>query len=203
MGDAGLIRKKFDAIIEFSGIAEFLDTPVKRYSSGMNACSASRSPHTSTRGSDRGRSLAVGDFRFRSAFGRIRQLVTSGIPVVVVSHQLDRIASLCTVRSCWSATRCTRALPPTRSAGISRGHGRCWTTSNKAAVSSAHSMVGEVTRLRRRGGIHPGRLGRDAELMNRTDRTAVRSAAAAKWCSPPRWTAAASKSSLPVPSGCA
>jgi ABC-type sulfate/molybdate transport systems ATPase subunit len=41
--------------------------------------------------------LAVGDFRFQErAFGRIRELVTSGIPVVIVSHQLDRIASLCT-----------------------------------------------------------------------------------------------------------
>jgi hypothetical protein len=41
--------------------------------------------------------LAVGDFSFQDrAFGRIRDMVRSGIPVVIVSHQLDRVASLCT-----------------------------------------------------------------------------------------------------------
>jgi ABC-type uncharacterized transport system ATPase subunit len=41
--------------------------------------------------------LAVGDYAFqRKAFGRIRELARSGLPVVVVSHQLERIAELCT-----------------------------------------------------------------------------------------------------------
>ena len=41
--------------------------------------------------------LAVGDFEFQQrAFGRMRSLARSGIPVVVVSHQLDRVAELCT-----------------------------------------------------------------------------------------------------------
>jgi hypothetical protein len=41
--------------------------------------------------------LAVGDFEFQQrAFGRMKELARSGIPVVVVSHQLDRIAELCT-----------------------------------------------------------------------------------------------------------
>jgi len=93
-----LIRKKFDAIVEFSGISEFLDTPVKRYSSGMNArLGFSIAAHLDPEVLIVDEVLAVGDFRFQErAFGRIRQLVTSGIPVVIVSHQLDRIASLCT-----------------------------------------------------------------------------------------------------------
>ena len=93
-----LIRQKFDAIIEFSGIGEFLDTPVKRYSSGMNArLGFSIAAHLDPEVLIIDEVLAVGDFRFQErAFGRIRDLVTSGIPVVIVSHQLDRIASLCT-----------------------------------------------------------------------------------------------------------
>lgn len=93
-----LIRKKFDAIVEFSGIGEFLDTPVKRYSSGMNArLGFSIAAHLDPEVLIVDEVLAVGDFRFQErAFGRIRQLVSSGIPVVIVSHQLDRIASLCT-----------------------------------------------------------------------------------------------------------
>lgn len=93
-----LIRQKFDAIIEFSGIGEFLDTPVKRYSSGMNArLGFSIAAHLDPEVLIIDEVLAVGDYRFQErAFGRIKELVTSGIPVVIVSHQLDRIASLCT-----------------------------------------------------------------------------------------------------------
>jgi len=93
-----LIRQKFDAIVDFSGIGEFLDTPVKRYSSGMNArLGFSIAAHLDPEALIIDEVLAVGDFRFQErAFGRIRELVTSGIPVVIVSHQLDRIASLCT-----------------------------------------------------------------------------------------------------------
>ena len=93
-----LIRRKFDQIVEFSGIAEFLDTPVKRYSSGMNArLGFSIAAHLDPEVLIIDEVLAVGDFRFQErAFARIRSLATSGIPVVIVSHQLDRIASLCT-----------------------------------------------------------------------------------------------------------
>ena len=93
-----LIRRKFDEIVEFSGIADFLDTPVKRYSSGMHArLGFSIAAHLDPEVLIVDEVLAVGDYRFQDrAFGRIRDLVTSGIPVVIVSHQLDRIASLCT-----------------------------------------------------------------------------------------------------------
>jgi len=93
-----LIRRRFDEIVEFSGIDEFLDTPVKRYSSGMSArLGFSIAAHLDPDVLIVDEVLAVGDFRFQDrAFGRIRDLVKSGIPVVIVSHQLDRIASLCT-----------------------------------------------------------------------------------------------------------
>jgi len=92
------ILAKFDQIVDFSGIGEFIDTPVKRYSSGMNArLGFSIAAHLDPEVLVIDEVLAVGDFAFQErAFGRIKDLVARGIPVVLVSHQLERIASLCT-----------------------------------------------------------------------------------------------------------
>jgi ABC-type polysaccharide/polyol phosphate transport system ATPase subunit len=92
-----IIEQKFDQIVEFSGIADFLDTPVKRYSSGMNArLGFSIAAHLDPEVLVIDEVLAVGDFRFQQrAFGRLQELAQSGRPVVVVSHQLDRISQLC------------------------------------------------------------------------------------------------------------
>ena len=98
----GMTRKeigaRFDDIIAFSELAEFIDTPVKRYSSGMNArLGFSIAAHMSPDVLVVDEVLAVGDWRFqKKAFDRIGEMMRRGIPVVVVSHQLDRIASLCT-----------------------------------------------------------------------------------------------------------
>ena len=92
------IALKFDEIVEFSGISDFIDTPVKRYSSGMNArLGFSIAAHLEPDVLVIDEVLAVGDMTFQErAFGRIRDLARSGLPVVMVSHQLDRIAELCT-----------------------------------------------------------------------------------------------------------
>jgi ABC-type polysaccharide/polyol phosphate transport system ATPase subunit len=91
------IEERFDEIVEFSGVSEFLDTPVKRYSSGMHArLGFSIAAHLDPDVLVIDEVLAVGDFRFQQrAFGRLQDLAKSGRPVVVVSHQLDRIAQLC------------------------------------------------------------------------------------------------------------
>lgn len=91
-------HRKLDEIIAFSEIEAFIDTPVKRYSSGMNArLGFSIAAHLDPDVLIIDEVLAVGDYTFqRKAFGRIRELARSGMPVVVVSHQLDRIAELCT-----------------------------------------------------------------------------------------------------------
>jgi len=91
------IRRKFDEIVAFSEIEDFIDTPVKRYSSGMNArLGFAIAAHVDPDVLIIDEVLAVGDFRFQDkAFGRIHSMCNSGIPVVLVSHQLDRIASLC------------------------------------------------------------------------------------------------------------
>jgi lipopolysaccharide transport system ATP-binding protein len=92
-----LIRQQFDEIIEFSGIAPFIDTPVKRYSSGMNArLGFAIAVHLEPEALIIDEVLSVGDAEFQGrAFDKIRSLVRSGIPVVIVSHQLDRIVELC------------------------------------------------------------------------------------------------------------
>jgi len=92
------VARKFDEIVEFAGIEEFIDTPVKRYSSGMNArLGFSIAAHLEPDVLIIDEVLAVGDMSFQErAFGRIRELARSGLPVVMVSHQLERIAELCT-----------------------------------------------------------------------------------------------------------
>ena len=92
------IASRFDQIVDFSGISEFIDTPVKRYSSGMNArLGFAIAAHLEPDVLIIDEVLAVGDMRFQErAFGRIRELARSGLPVVMVSHQLDRVAELCT-----------------------------------------------------------------------------------------------------------
>lgn len=114
------VARKFDEIVEFSGIRDFIDTPVKRYSSGMNArLGFSVAAHLEPDILIIDEVLAVGDAQFQQkAFGRIKQMATAGAPVVLVSHQLDRIAELCTkaillergeVRTTGSAMHCINA----------------------------------------------------------------------------------------------
>ena len=92
------IARKFDEIVDFAGVSEFIDTPVKRYSSGMNArLGFAIAAHLEPDVLIIDEVLSVGDYKFQSsAFSKIQELVGRSIPVVVVSHQLDRIATLCT-----------------------------------------------------------------------------------------------------------
>ena len=91
------IESRFDDIVAFSELIDFIDTPVKRYSSGMNArLGFAIAAHMSPDVLIVDEVLAVGDYRFqRKAFDRIGEMVRRGLPVVIVSHQLERIASLC------------------------------------------------------------------------------------------------------------
>jgi len=92
------VARKFDDIVEFAGISDFIDTPVKRYSSGMNArLGFSIAAHIEPDALVIDEVLAVGDLAFQTrAFARVAEMAERGIPVIVVSHQLDRVASLST-----------------------------------------------------------------------------------------------------------
>ena len=94
----GEIAAKFDEIVEFAGVPDFIDTPVKRYSTGMHArLGFAIAAHLDPDVLIIDEVLAVGDAAFQQkAFGRIAEMRKQQVPLVVVSHQLDRIAQLCT-----------------------------------------------------------------------------------------------------------
>ncbi|MAS33844.1 MAG: hypothetical protein CL610_07550 [Anaerolineaceae bacterium] len=92
------IDRKFDEIVAFSEIDKFLDTPVKRYSSGMYTRLAfSVAAHTSADILLIDEVLAVGDAAFQQkSLARMRHLVREeGRTVIFVSHNTDSIRSIC------------------------------------------------------------------------------------------------------------
>jgi ABC-type polysaccharide/polyol phosphate transport system ATPase subunit len=91
------IDRKFDAIVDFAGIPEFLETPVRRYSSGMNArLGFAIAAHLEPEVLIVDEVLSVGDFAFQQrAYERLQEMVSHDVTTIVVSHQLERIAALC------------------------------------------------------------------------------------------------------------
>ena len=93
------IKKKFDQIVEFSEVTKFLDTPVKRYSSGMYVRLAfSVAAHLDPEIMIVDEVLAVGDAAFqKKCLGKMGDVVKQGgRTIIFVSHSMDAIASLCT-----------------------------------------------------------------------------------------------------------
>jgi lipopolysaccharide transport system ATP-binding protein len=91
------IQSKFDEIVEFSGVERFIDTPVKRYSSGMSVRLAfSVAAHLEPEILLVDEVLAVGDAEFqRRCLGRMEDLSQSGRTVLFVSHQMQAVTQLC------------------------------------------------------------------------------------------------------------
>ncbi len=91
------VRRKFDEIVEFSGLQEFIDTPVKRYSSGMYArLGFSVAAHLEPDLLVVDEVLSVGDFVFQSkSIEKMRAVRRSGATVIFVSHNLRAMADLC------------------------------------------------------------------------------------------------------------
>jgi lipopolysaccharide transport system ATP-binding protein len=91
------IDERYDAIVEFSGVERFIDTPVKRYSSGMYVRLAfAVAAHLEPEILLVDEVLAVGDAEFqRRCLGRMEELGSSGRTVLFVSHQLPAVAQLC------------------------------------------------------------------------------------------------------------
>jgi lipopolysaccharide transport system ATP-binding protein len=96
------IERRFDEIVDFSGVERFIDTPVKRYSSGMYirlafAVAAHFEPEIMLVDEV----LSVGDAEFqRRCLGRMEELGNAGRTVLFVSHALPAIAQLCD-RAIW------------------------------------------------------------------------------------------------------
>lgn len=92
------VRKKFDAIVDFAEVERFLDTPVKRYSSGMYVRLAfSVAAHLEPDVLVLDEVLAVGDAQFqRKCFGKIRELGDDmGRTVLLVSHSMSAVSAIC------------------------------------------------------------------------------------------------------------
>ncbi|WP_262406056.1 ABC transporter ATP-binding protein [Protaetiibacter sp. SSC-01] len=91
------IDERYDEIVEFSEIADFIDTEVKHYSSGMFVRLAfAVAIHTTVDILLVDEILAVGDEPFqRKCLDKIRELQSQGKTMVVVSHALDTVADLC------------------------------------------------------------------------------------------------------------
>lgn len=96
------IDRKLDAIVDFAGVETYLDTPVKRYSSGMRvrlgfAVAAHLEPEILLVDEV----LAVGDLEFqRRSLGKMNEAAQSGRTVLFISHNMQTIANLCP-RSIW------------------------------------------------------------------------------------------------------
>lgn len=94
------VARKFDEIVEFSEISPFIDTPVKRYSSGMSVRLAfAVAAHLDPEIMIVDEVLAVGDAAFQQkCLGKIGTVATDGRTVLFVSHNMGSVAKLC--RSC-------------------------------------------------------------------------------------------------------
>ena len=92
------IARQFDAIVDFSGTEKFLDTPVKRYSSGMYVRLAfAVAAHLNPEILIIDEVLAVGDADFqKKCIGKMQDVANSGRTVLFVSHNLDVVRKLCT-----------------------------------------------------------------------------------------------------------
>lgn len=92
------IKSKFDEIVDFSGIERYIDTPVKRYSSGMKvrlgfAVAAHLEPEILIVDEV----LAVGDAEFqRKCLGKMKNVAGHGRTVLFVSHNIFAMRNLCT-----------------------------------------------------------------------------------------------------------
>ncbi len=91
------VRRKFDQIVAFSGVERFIDTPVKRYSSGMYVrLGFSVAAHLEPEIMLIDEVLAVGDAQFqKKCREKIRQLARKGQSILFVSHSMQSVREVC------------------------------------------------------------------------------------------------------------
>lgn len=91
------IKRRFDEIVDFSGVEKFLEVPVKRYSSGMYVRLAfSVAAHLESEILAIDEVLAVGDAEFQAkSLAKMREVANSGRTVLYVSHQVQTVTTLC------------------------------------------------------------------------------------------------------------
>jgi lipopolysaccharide transport system ATP-binding protein len=114
------IGRRFDEIVEFSGVGRFLDTPVKRYSSGMSVRLAfAVAAHLDSEILIVDEVLAVGDAEFqRKCLGKMQGAAQDGRAVIFVSHNLATVQALCTRAIVLAEGRCAFDGPVGEAVGL-------------------------------------------------------------------------------------
>jgi lipopolysaccharide transport system ATP-binding protein len=108
------IDRKFDEIVDFSGVERFLDTPTKRYSSGMQVRLAfAVAAHLEPEILIIDEVLAVGDVEFqKKCLGKMQDVAKGGRTVLFVSHNMFAVQSLCSTAIQISRGRCEKKTTP-------------------------------------------------------------------------------------------
>ena len=91
------VNEKFDSIVDFSELEEFIDTPVKRYSSGMYArLGFSIAAYVDPQILLIDEVLSVGDFSFqRKCLKKMHEIISNGTTVIFISHNIPSVINLC------------------------------------------------------------------------------------------------------------
>jgi ABC-type polysaccharide/polyol phosphate transport system ATPase subunit len=141
------IVRRFDQIVDFSGVERFLDTPVKRYSSGMYlrlafAVAAHLEPDVLVVDEI----LAVGDAEFqRKCIGRLQDAEQEGRTLVFVSHDLEALSKMCR-QSIWLESGRIRDSGATE--GVVRDYLTSSVSSGDSGVPVYESSAVTVTDIR-------------------------------------------------------
>ena len=129
------IREKFDEIIDFSGVGDFLDVPIKRYSSGMQTRLAfAVAAHLDPEILIIDEVLSVGDAGFhKKCLNKMETIGSSGRTILFVSHAMESIRNLCT-RCVWidqgkikvDDPSCEKVIGKYLEKTIPKSFGYCW-----------------------------------------------------------------------------
>ena len=141
------IQKRFDEIVEFAEVGKFIDTPIKRYSSGMTVRLAfAVAAHLESEILIADEVLAVGDLAFqRKSLGKMEQAASHGRTVLFVSHNLGAVRNLC--RSALVIDGGRLAFQGPVEEGVARYERSMSQASGSLAASSFHGPLSDRIRL--------------------------------------------------------
>jgi lipopolysaccharide transport system ATP-binding protein len=148
------IQRKADAILDFAGIRKFAQTPIKRFSSGMQVRLAfSIAAHLEPDILVLDEVLAIGDIGFqRECLARMREIAVSGRSLVIVSHDLAMMEQICSRAILMEAGRmCADGAVPEVIAQYVKG-----SCSDDAADGFARPRVSHVYPAQSRSARQPG-----------------------------------------------
>jgi lipopolysaccharide transport system ATP-binding protein len=125
------VARKFDQIVEFAGVGDFIDTPVKRYSSGMYArLGFAVAAHVNPDILLVDEVLSVGDFPFQTkCIKKMEEIASNGTTVIFISHNIPAVIQLCPQTILLSKGQIQKSGP---SAEVCRVCSRGWSEANPA-----------------------------------------------------------------------